>query len=323
MIYRIDKDAIKGMEGDRKAILDAGKGKGLELTFANALKIVKDESFTAIFPAQYKISEWMGDTKVHRRGKNLISPDQIREIESVLEPGDILLERREWFLSNVGLPGFWPHAALFVGTPDERVKYFAGDRAVSEWVVKQGEESGDLEKLLMKKYPEAYKISLVPESNHPTRIIEAMSEGVLFTSIEHSAACDTLAALRPRLPKLEKARAILMAFHLSGRPYDFNFDFLSDATIVCTELVYKSYEPRDGFKGMNFPLIDIGGRKVTPANLMAKQYAEQAGTEKQQSDLVVFYDGDEKSQKSVKSTEDEFKKSWTRPKWHVITAESK
>ncbi|HBC85386.1 MAG TPA: hypothetical protein DCZ94_00375 [Lentisphaeria bacterium] len=322
MLYKLDKDASADMETDRKGILDAGRGKGLELTFANALKIIRDESFTAIFPAQYKISEWMGDTKVYRKGKTLISGEQMKELVSVLQPGDILLERREWYLSNVGLPGFWPHAALYIGTPEERAKYFAGDKAVSEWTVKQGEASGDFEKLIMEKNPDAYKISLTPESNHPRRILEAMSEGVLFTSIEHSTSCDFVAVLRPRLPKIEKARAILDAFHFSGRPYDFDFDFLSDATIVCTELVYKSYEPREGFKGLKFPLVDIGGRKVTPANEMAKQYAEQAGTDQQQTDLVVFYDGSEKDKKAVKSTEDEFKKSWTRPKWHMLTAKT-
>ena len=52
-----------------------------------------------------------------------------------------------------------------------------------------------------------------------------------------------MAALRPRLPAVEKAAAILRAFGHARRPYDFNFDFRTDATLVCSELIYKVYEP--------------------------------------------------------------------------------
>jgi hypothetical protein len=33
-----------------------------------------------------------------------------------MSPGCILLVRRQWYLSNIGIPGFWPHAVLYVGT---------------------------------------------------------------------------------------------------------------------------------------------------------------------------------------------------------------
>ncbi len=36
-----------------------------------------------------------------------------------MEPGDIIVARQNWYLSNIGLPGFWPHAELYVGTPEE------------------------------------------------------------------------------------------------------------------------------------------------------------------------------------------------------------
>jgi hypothetical protein len=150
------------------------------------------------------------------------------------------------------------------------------------------------------------------------RVIEAISEGVSFTTLEHSADCDSLVALRPKLTKVAKAQALLRAFSYAGRPYDFNFDFATDAELVCTELVYKSYEPATGFPGLNFPLVEMLGRKVTPANEIAKQFDAQHGTAEQQFDLVVFLDGRERGRHAKESSVTEFRKSRQRPKWHVL-----
>src|ERR1041385_1052095 len=68
------------------------------------------------YRAQTFISTWVGDTKVRepRQGKPLIQPAQVSELRTKLKPGDVLLERRNWFLSNAFLPGYWPHSALYV-----------------------------------------------------------------------------------------------------------------------------------------------------------------------------------------------------------------
>jgi hypothetical protein len=142
----------------------------------------------------------MGDTKVKRRGVSLVSEEQIRKLTSRLEPGDILLARHEWYLSNIGLPGFWPHGILYIGTPEERRAYFGADA----------------EALLQSQEPAAYAASAKPLHGETTRVIEAISEGVMFNSMEHAADADSIVALRPRLSKREKAAAILRAFHYAG-----------------------------------------------------------------------------------------------------------
>ncbi|HLP78405.1 MAG TPA: hypothetical protein VK327_15990, partial [Candidatus Paceibacterota bacterium] len=198
------------------AYLWKGAGGTELLTARNALKVLQRGANTAWFPVQAGVSEWMGDVKVYRVGKSLVSDAQIEGLKTNVQPGDVLLERREWYLSNVGLPGFWPHAALYIGTPAERQAYFA-DPEVQAWIKGQGVASGDFNALLQARSVQAFTNSLAPqEHEHVARVLEAMSEGVCFTTLEHSAACDALAVLRPKLSKLDKARAILRAFHYAG-----------------------------------------------------------------------------------------------------------
>jgi hypothetical protein len=292
-----------------------GRGRGQEMTLRNAVKVVRKVGFNAWLPIQTGVSEWMGDTKVYRPKKSLITPDQIKELKP--DPGDILLERRDWYLSNIGLPGFWPHAALYIGTPAERRAFF-DDPEVRDWVRTVGEPSGDFDKLLESKYPTAYEWTRKSEHGHPYRVLEAISEGVTFTTLEHSADADTVAVLRPKRTKKEKAAALYRAFYYAGRPYDFNFDFDTDATLVCTELVCKAYEPNQDSAGLTFPIDTMLGRKVVPANLIVRQFDEYYGTEKQQLELVHFLDAKERSQKAVPATVETFRQSWRRPKWHIL-----
>ena len=298
-----------------KRIWEMGKGRGQKMTVQNASKIVRKIGFSAWLPIQTGVSEWMGDTKVYRVKESLITDEQIASLK--LEPGDIMLERRDWYLSNIGLPGFWPHAALYVGTIEERRKYF-DDPEVKAWVKKQGEESGDLETLLRRTYSDAYSWTDKSEHGHPYRVLEAVSEGVIFTTLEHSAAADTMAVLRPKRSKKEKAAALYRAFYYVGRPYDFNFDFDTDASLVCTELVCKAYEPNADSTGLKFPVDTMLGRKVVPANLIVKQFDESFGTPDQQLELVQFLDANEKAKRSLPSTVDSFRQSWRRPKWHIL-----
>jgi len=302
------------IEEDSKAIWQQGKGNGPKQTAKNAIKIIQDTGFTMWFPLQKEVSEWMGDVKVLRLKRSLVNQKQIKEIQSLLKPGDILLERREWYLSNIGLPGYWPHAALYIGTPQERMAYF-NDKTVASYYAKH---KGSFDDYLKTRYPKAYQIGLIPqEHHHIPRVLEAISEGVSFTTLEHSVDADSVVILRPRLSKLEKAMAIERAFHYSGRPYDFNFDFLTDAELVCTELVYKAYEPKQNYTGLTFPLQEIVGRKVTTANDIARMFDEEYGTSKQQLDFIAFYDGHEWQKKAIRSDVNTFRESWKRSKWFI------
>ncbi len=305
----------KGIRDDSSRIWKFGAWKGEALTLKNGADILKNTGKKTWFPVQKGISNFAGDAKVYRIHSSLITDKQIEEINGEMKPGDIILERREWYLTNIGIPGFWTHAAIYIGTPQDRENFFKS--AEIESLLKD-EGCSSIEEIL-KKSTSGYKLCITPDSSgHVPRVVEAIGEGVLFTSIEHSASCDSLAVLRPRLPKKEIARALIRAFRYSGRPYDFDFDFLTDSSLVCSELVYKAYEPDKYMKGITFPMEKIMGRNLLPANGIAKLYISEVTKTERQMDFVIFYDGIEMKKKAVRSTEKNFNTSDSRPKWHVF-----
>lgn len=318
LMYKTPADArmAQWAEEDSRVILAAGKGPGPKMTFNNGIAIVKRFGHTAWFPLQKGVAEWMGKTKVWRQHHYLIEPEQIRILSERLEPGDILLERREWYLTNVGIPGFWTHAALFIGSPDQR-KALSQTPEIKEWLSGQNAES--IDDLIRTRYPKAsaalhkpYKDSRLPQ------VIEAISPGVSLTSLHYSATCDSLAVLRPRLSKTDRAAAVVRAMRYYSRPYDYDFDFISDGSLVCTELVVKSYLPGDKKQGLQLPFEKVMGQMVTPANAFVQQFDTTFGTPAQQMDLVLFLDGNEKEKRAVESDVTAFRKSWNRPKWHIL-----
>lgn len=306
------------MDEDAAAIAKISREKLEQLNANESSYRLKKVALRAWFPLQAGVSEWMGDTKVIEHARSRVSEAQIREMPKRLQPGDIFLARREWYISNLGVPGFWPHSGMYIGTPGERRTFF-DDPEVKAWVQQRGGEKGDFEALLRATYPSAYAKSLKPhEHGHVTRVIEVVSEGAVFSSIEHAADTDSLVMLRPRLSRKEKAVALFRAFGYHGRPYDFDFDFLTDSTLLCSELLYKSYEPSDGYRGLKFHVREIHGRLLTPANDIARQFDVEFGTPAQQLDLVFFLDGYKRGASAVEASAEEFRNSHKRAKWKTF-----
>jgi hypothetical protein len=307
---------------EMKANSKVARGKLLKrgpAFFTTAAKdIVVDSASRAIFPVQKGVAEWMGDTRVKRIGQPLISRQQTLQLLERMEPGDIIVARQNWYLSNIGLPGFWPHAELYVSTPEELDAYFSGDEEVREWLATQPGQPKTLGEHLARLYPAKWaRYRGTDEHGDPFRIIESISEGVSFTGPEHGMRVDYLGVMRPRLSKKEKAQAIVRAFTYQGRPYDFNFDFFSDSTLVCTELVYKSYQPSKDMKGLRVDLVDVAGRRTLPANELVKLFDQEYDKPDRQLDFVAFLDGREDRKRAIEEDVLTFRQTYQRLKWDI------
>lgn len=265
------------------------------------------------YPAQKGVAEWMGDTRVRRIDWYLIDEPLQDQLVALLEPGDILLSRKNWYVSNVGLPGFWPHAVLYIGDPTQFAAYF-DDPDVRGWVREQSGEDIDFPTYLERRWPSRWIRYSFEEDGQPYRVIEAISEGVVFNTMAHASG-DYLVALRPKLSKRAKAQAIVEAFGYLDRPYDFDFDFATDHALVCTEVVWRAYRPAQGKAGLNLELVQLAGRPTLPANDLARQYVTERGTAGAQLEFVVFIDAIERQQVAVFSTEEEFVRTPERTKW--------
>lgn len=286
-----------------------------KLTIGSDFQVLKRSFRRAWYPAQSKFAEWMGDTRVRRIGRYLISDAQLEVMAERLEPGDILLSRKNWYLSNVGLPGFWPHAILYIGSPDELDSYF-DDPDVRRYVASRGGEGMTLGRFIQGRRPSRWFEYQMGDGHTRYCVIEAISEGVVLNTLGHAAG-DYLAAIRPRLDKVAKARAIVEAFDQLDKPYDYDFDFATDHALVCTELVWRSYRPGDGMPGLKLSLRKVMGRQTLPANDLVRQYAVEYGNASAQFDFVYFLDGRERDGNAVVADEAVFRESQRRTKWDI------
>jgi len=282
--------------------------KGVE----NKLDVVKSLLFQRWFPLQKNMAEWAGDTRVAKPDRRLISDAQLTELKGKLQPGDIILERRNWYLSNIGLPGFWPHAALYVGSQGQILKALNDEADVKVLL-------GDLNERFAKKYPKAWaSLAHQDHGGHEHCVIEAVSEGVSSASLEHSCAADYVAVLRPRVVPLVRARAIERALAYWGRPYDFNFDFATDDEVVCSELVVKAYEGGSEAPGLTLPYVELVGRRAVPPTELARLFRDQQGKPDAQLEFVYFLEGREAEKKAVVADAAAFAKTCERPKWDIV-----
>jgi len=178
-----------------------------------------------------------------RKGRLYRQPGVEKTLAAGLEPGDILLEKTPFRLTDLMIPGYWGHAAIWVGSEQEL-------RALGVW-------------------------------NHPAvrphhrdirqgkRIVEALRPGVVLNPLSHFLNVDDLAVLRPRdADRSVQAARVVRAFRQLGKAYDFNFDVESTDRIVCSELIYQVYTE------MSWPTSkQLGRATISPDQVAVRSLA--------------------------------------------------
>ena len=179
-----------------------------------------------------------------------LSADISDQLARLLRPGDVVATRKEYALTNYFLPGYWPHVALYLGDAEELQQL-----GISE----------------QKPFQENQVPGLgVSDSGH--RVLESMKDGVLVLSLQSPFGSDSIAILRPHLELASIGKGLMRGLRHAGKGYDFSFDFSRSDQLVCTEVVYRSY---DGIDKMQFSLVRRAGRMTLSGNDLMEMALER------------------------------------------------
>lgn len=255
----------------------------------------KDMMYISLFPVQKFFAVSVTGIEFTNRKDKFITDMQLEEIQTELQPGDVLLKRNDWQATNIGISGFWTHSGLYLGNIEKMDSFFSDAKLLN---------GRKFSEVLKEEYPEIFNKLL---DNSEPNVIEAIEEGVSVKPLSNIAKVDYFSGLRPIASKDQKLNAIKKALSLIGKPYGYHFDIESDKEFICTALIKKSYE---GI--INLPITKKLGKKIILPNSIAKKYAKERFHKFRQFDFVLFFDLDINSKKAFKSTEIEFCSSYKR-----------
>ncbi len=188
-----------------------------------------------------------------RKGKLYKKADVLSEVSSSLRAGDILLEKTPFRLTDKLIPGYWGHAAVWIGSEAEL------------------KELGIWGNPLVVQYHD--------EIREGRLVVEALRSGVEMNSLEHFLNIDSIGVLRkPDLSREARANTVIQTLRQVGKPYDFNFDVESKGRVYCSKLVYLCYS------GIEWPTKRSLGRTTFTPDDVAVRAAKDGPLQ-----LVTFY----------------------------------
>jgi hypothetical protein len=188
-----------------------------------------------------------------RKGKLYKNKDALADVTTALKAGDILLEKTPFRLTDKLIPGYWGHAAVWIGTEAEL------------------KELGIWENPLVVRYRDQIREGRL--------VVEALRSGVEMNTLQHFLNIDSIGVLRkPDQSREGRANTVVQALRQVGKPYDFNFDVESKGRVYCSKLVYMSYN------GVDWPTKKSLGRTTFTPDDVAIRAAKNGPLQ-----LVTFY----------------------------------
>lgn len=188
-----------------------------------------------------------------RKGKLYDDKNVLADLSGNLKAGDILLEKTPFRLTDKLIPGYWGHAAVWIGSEAEL------------------KELGIWDNPVVTNYRN--------EIQEGRMVVEALRSGVEMNTLRHFLNIDSVGILRkPGQSREARANTVIQALRQVGKPYDFNFDVESKGRVYCSKLVYLSYS------GIDWPTKNSLGRTTfTPDDVAVKAARDGA------LQLVTFY----------------------------------
>lgn len=228
----------------------------LENITVDSIRALEDEG-VSLFSMLFGNAVGLVET---RKGKLYARKDVHAELQSTLTCGDILLEKTPFRLTDKLIPGYWGHAAVWIGTEREL-------RDLGIW-----------------DHP------LVQKYHHDIRsgnsVVEALRSGVEMNQLKRFLNIDSIGVLRREgLSSQDRKQIVLQTLRQVGKSYDFNFDVESLEKVYCSKLVYLAYN------GVDWPVKRSFGRTTfTPDDVAVNVFSADA------LQLVSFYHDGKKVQ---------------------------
>jgi hypothetical protein len=191
------------------------------------------------------------------------SEQQLRQMKTLLQPGDIILTFSEGHLSNVFLPGVFKHGITYVGSSAQRKAIGLSEKSFSK-----------LSNRKLRNVTNSLSIDQLP-SGHKANLVEAVAEGVTFSSFDEivDSHINRLFVLRPKLTHEERLEQMKTVFLFLGNTYDFHFDFGNGSSQCCTEVIYRSLH---GLGNIEFYLKNRMGSQTLTADDIIKHWLSRA-----------------------------------------------